>query len=277
MITKDDDLIIGDWLESNHSIFDTIVVVDGSVSEITKNCANKYSNVLYLRDPTCHITDQTLRHHGWCALQDIASLGDWVYMCHADEFFINSPRDFMHESANTIYWMPLQILPHPSEAESWIRSETKNPRELFKHYWWRRGSVMHVEERMLRYVKPLEWNLQIKQPSCGVFPHNYSEPNEKIANKVPLYFHYKCYDLSPDAYKEGGDFKKSNLTTSIYRSIHGFDDLFFYEKKPFDSHNAYDNNHNGIHERFGNPPRVALGPDGKITLINDLNQMIHTL
>jgi len=146
LITKDDDLLVEHWFSQNHAIFDTIVIVDGSVSEFTHHVSQQYKNTIYLKDPTTiHITDQTLRHHGWQELKKIANQGDWVFICHVDEFYIHNPRLFMTVPGNVMCWLPLPILPHPSEAQNWILSKDKNPRQLFHHYWWRHDILPHVE------------------------------------------------------------------------------------------------------------------------------------
>lgn len=75
LITKDDDLLVEQWFKENHAVFDTIVVVDGSLSGLTRRIVDQYSNTVYMRDPKCHITDQTLRHHGWQELVKIANMG----------------------------------------------------------------------------------------------------------------------------------------------------------------------------------------------------------
>jgi hypothetical protein len=274
LITKDDDLVVEDWFKEFHNTFDSIVVVDGSTSSLTKNVCSLYSNTVYMRDPKCHITDQTLRHHGWQELVKIAVEGDWIYICHVDEFYIHDPRLFLHSQGNVALWMPLVVLPHPSEAPSWITAQKKNPRSLFKHYWWRRGTLPHLEHRMWRYVKEPFWNIELRQPSCGTIPHNYL--TERVLSEVPLYFHYKCYDLSMSAYRTDGSSAKSSLNTGLPREVHGFEDLFFYEAKPFgDGYFNFDTDPSQILPRFGNPPRIGVAEDGKAVVVNDRGELVH--
>jgi hypothetical protein len=85
---------------------------------------------------------------------------------------------------------------------------------------------------MWRYVKEPLWNLEIREPSCGTIPYNYI--SEQIVVEVPLYFHYKCYDLSWEAYLGDGSSAKSSLNTGLPRPVKGFDDLFFDEDRPFE-------------------------------------------
>jgi hypothetical protein len=276
LITKDDDLLVEHWFSENHAIFDTIVIVDGSVSEFTHHVSRQYKNTIYLKDPTTtHITDQTLRHHGWQELKKIANRGDWVFICHVDEFYIHNPRLFMTVPGNVMCWLPLPILPHPSEAQNWILSKDKNPRQLFHHYWWRHDILPHIEHRMFRYIKDPVWNIDITTPSCGTIPHNYAD--EQNCEITPLYYHYKCQDLSLGAYKEDGSFVKSSLTTGIDRPVQCFEDLFFDKERPFDNYTCFDRDHVNILTRFGNPPRFHITKDGTIEIINDKKEAIHKI
>ena len=274
LITKDDDLLVEQWFKENHAVFDTIVVVDGSLSGLTRRIVDQYSNTVYMRDPKCHITDQTLRHHGWQELVKIANMGDWIFICHVDEFYIHDPRSLTQAQGNLMFWMPLVILPHPSEAAAWIKSPNKNPRQLFSHYWWRQGTLPHLEHRMWRYVKEPLWNLEIREPSCGTIPYNYI--SEQIVVEVPLYFHYKCYDLSWEAYLGDGSSAKSSLNTGLPRPVKGFDDLFFDEDRPFeDGYFNFDKDASKIFQRFGNPPRIGLDEGGKPEVINNQGKPVH--
>ena len=45
MITKDDDLIIGPWLNKHSNLFEKIAIVDGSTTDYTKNLSKTFSNV----------------------------------------------------------------------------------------------------------------------------------------------------------------------------------------------------------------------------------------
>jgi len=268
LITKDDDLLVDDWFTENHATFDSIVVVDGSTTDITRRCVERYENTTYLRDPESHITDQTLRKHGWDELRKTAELGDWIFICHVDEFYIHHPKTLMGVDGNVMFWLPMVILPHPSEAPNWIVSKDKRPRQLFRHYWWRNKQFPHCEHRMFRYVKEPIWNTETRRPSCGVIPHNYY--NETYCALAPLYYHYKCYNLSLSAYSDGGGFLRSQLTTGLPRPVKDFDDLFFYDERPFtDGYFAYDNDHSKILTRFGNPPRIVIDSNGQLMIVNN--------
>lgn len=274
LITKDDDLMVKDWFQENASRFDSIAVVDGSTSDFTKQICANYSNVLYTRDPDTHITDQTLRKQGWDLLKEVAEFGDWVVICHVDEFYIHDPRDFTGDTANVIMWLPLVVLPHPSEAEAWIISQKRRPRHLFRHYWWRTTQIPHVEHRMFRYVKEVQWNTEIKKPGCGVLPYNYY--SESVSPFTPLYYHYKLFDLDVNAFTDDGSFAKSSLETGVFRSVKGMADLFFWEAAPFgDGYYAFDDDHTKILRRFGNPPRITFNATDSAVIVNDRDQILH--
>ena len=210
LITKDDDLIVEEWFKENHHLFHKLAVVDGSRAPLTEEIVRRYPNCIYLRDPDTHITDQTLRKHGWDAIAGEIELGDWVAICHVDEFYLHDPRAMMVDGAfNVVLWLPLVMLPHPSEAESWIRSRNKSPRQHFRHYWWRTTMTPHCEHRMFRYVKEPFWNTEIRKRGCGVIPHNYFQ--ETVCTATPLYFHYKIVSLGASAYGGDGQLKKSSL------------------------------------------------------------------
>jgi hypothetical protein len=276
LITKDDDLIVEEWFQENHHRFHKLAVVDGSKSGLTENIARRYPNTIYLRDPQTHITDQTLRKHGWDAIAGEIERGDFVAICHVDEFYIHDPRAMMVEGAfNIVLWLPLVMLPHPSEAEAWIKSPNKSPRPHFRHYWWRTTQTPHCEHRMFRYVKEPFWNTELTVKGCGVIPHNYF--SETVCTATPLYLHYKIVNLSAEAYAGDGNLKKSSLNTGLPKPVEGISDLFFWEDNPFtDGYYRFDNDHGKILERFGNPPRITI-VDDKVTLVNDRMQDLMTI
>jgi hypothetical protein len=274
LITKDDDLMVEDWFQENAGRFNSLAVVDGSTSDFTKQVCTNYANVRYTRDPDTHITDQTLRKHGWELLKEVAEIGDWVVICHVDEFFIHDPRDFAVDHANVVMWLPLVVLPHPSEAEGWIVSKKRRPRHLFRHFWWRTTKAPHLEHRMFRYVKEVKWNTEIRKPSCGVIPHNYYD--ELVSPFAPLYYHYKLFNLDINAFTDDGLFAKSSLGTGVPRRMKGVEDLFFWEAAPFgDGYYAFDSEHTKILNRFGNPPRIKITTTDGAVIVNDLDQILH--
>jgi hypothetical protein len=291
MITKDDDLIIGPWLNKHSNLFEKIAVVDGSTTDYTKNLTKKFSNIIYCRDPDSHITDQTLRHEGWQHLKPFISLGDWIFLCHPDEFYVHDPRavlNFLNNSnADLCAWLPLVVLPHPDEASTWIKSKDKDATSIFKHFWWSAGQRPHVEDRMWKYVKEPFWNLEIRTPGCRVIPHNYFE--QIVSNIVPIYLHYRCYNLDIASYNQNdGSYKKSTFNQGksdtdekhgIGRMIRNFDDFFFHEDHPPIGANQicleFDEN---ILKILGNPPRVFLDAlTNKTRIINNKGEDLENL
>lgn len=269
MITRNDDLLIENWLDQHAALFDTIAVVDGSDSDFTKNACARIPHLRYTSDPEGLITDQTLRHHGFALIRDVVAMGDWIFIAHPDEFLIHNPRAFMERPENVMMWLPLHILPHPSEAEAWRATGGRNPRGLFRHFWWRKGKPPHCEHRMWRMVKEPFWDLACEQKSTTVIPANYH--NEPIGEVLPLQLHYKCVDLRLSCYREDGGFTNSGLGTGLLVTIQTDEDLFFDEQHPFEPgwQFARFESINTLLERFGNPPRVAVLPSGEVVVVNN--------
>ena len=274
LITKDDNLIIHSWFRECRKYFDYLVVVDGSTQNLTRELCAAHKDTIYIRDPETRPTDHTLRHHGWEHLKDHVELGDWIFVCHVDEFYIDNPRDYLQSQNNLFYWFPLLILPHPSEAVEWIMNEQTDPIKLFKHFWWRSNSLPHLEHRAWRYTKEPIWNLNIEVPQIGVIPLNFMA--EIPDTRCPLYYHYKCYNLDLSNYKQDGTYANTGLNTGLHRPIKKIQDLFFYEGHPFgDGYYSFSSNHNLIRKKFGNPPRIGFDDDNKIAVFNDIGQKVY--
>ncbi|TWB37640.1 glycosyltransferase family 2 protein [Nitrospirillum pindoramense] len=275
LITRNDDLIIGDWLRRHHGFFDTIAVVDGSDGTYTRTLCADYANVRYDRDPPGPITDQTLRHRGYEMLRDAVTEGDWFFAAHPDEFLIHDPRSLMSITANIVMWLPLHILPHTTEIEAWRVAEGRHPTTLFSHFWWRRGAVPHCEYRMWKLVREPVWDLVSTKPSTSVIPMNYM--GEAIPTLVPIYLHYKCYNPCPDLYEADGRLKKSNLNTGMPSAGQGeyfFDDDHPYMEQGVAWNVARFTTPADLVARFGNPPRlVQVG--NELTMVNDEGAVVH--
>ena len=283
MITKDDDLIIGQWLNKHSNLFEKIAVVDGSTTDYTKNLTKKFSNVIYCRDPDSHITDQTLRHEGWQHLKPFISLGDWIFLCHPDEFYVHDPQTIKNnletEKAELSVWLPLVVLPHPEEASARIKSKDKDATSIFKHFWWKAGQSPHFEHRMWKYIKEPIWNLEIKTPSCGVIPQNCWK--QKLSTGIPIYLHYRCYNLDLNIYNPNdGSYKKSTFNQGksdadekhgIGRMIKNFDDFFFHEDHPpIGANQICLKFETKLLETIGNPPKFVFDSNlNKIRIFND--------
>jgi Glycosyl transferase family 2 len=275
LLTKDDDLIIGSWLARHHGLFKWISVVDGSRSGATETLCATYENVIHRRDPAGLITDQTLRHAAFEQLRPNLAMGDWIFVAHPDEFLLHDPRSFMSIDANLMMWLPLPVLPHTSERSAWETAEVKNPVNLFKHYWWRQGSLPHCEHRMWRYVKEPVWDLQNPKKSSTVIPVNFH--GESISSALPLYLHYKCFDLDVQRYDATGSSTVSGLNTGLPVAVNTIDDLFFDEQRPFGDgyfHCAPFQGVDGVFSQFGNPP-MARQSANRLQVVNGSGQPIH--
>lgn len=229
MITRNDMPIIDRWIARHAVLFEKIAVVDGSDGDETANYCRRVENVLYCRDPEPPITDQTLRATGWALLDGLVRQGDWVMLCHPDEFYIHDPREFLSVRHPVIRWAALHVLPHTSEKEAWARGEANGDvTKLFRHYWWKDNGSATLEHRMFCVTSPPEWDLENLRPSSSVLPLNYQ--SLKSWRQQPAYLHYKIQHLDPRKFS-GTNYLDSNLETGLggTRSIDSVDDLFFDE------------------------------------------------
>ena len=276
MITKDDDLLIGDWLMRHSHLFDAIAVVDGSSSSVTENHARQYPNIVYTKDPPGLITDQTLRHAGYQLLAPYIRHGDWVFTAHPDEFLIHNPRSFMGITSHVMYWFPLVVLPHPSERDRYLQDDYR-PVADQRHYWWREGRLPHLEWRMWRVHKEPVWDLKLEKKSSFVMPVNYY--NEPASALSPLYWHYKLPSLKLDLYSKDGKNLKSQLDTDLCgNQIESFDSMLFDESHIFgDGYNVFAKmtSDTEVLLRFGNPPRILKDPSGQFVIVNDAGQKVY--
>lgn len=248
VMTRNDDLIIDHWLEKHTKVFDNIAVVDGSDGDFTENLCKKYG-VLYTRDPEPTperpFHEQYLREAAFNLLVDagVMEIGDWVVCSMADEWYYHDPKKIVNAGvepwANVISWNQLNILPHPSEKETYLScGDDYNPTKIFKHFWVRDNYKTCFEPRMFKYTGTEVWTHMI--PWCNNPVAGRIEPlsHNIKSSLVPTYFHYKVFDLDPEKYKDDGfgHFEKSRLNTGLGyakamepRTIETIDDLFFDE------------------------------------------------
>jgi hypothetical protein len=233
MITRNDMPILGRWMARHAALFDKLAVVDGSDDDTTKKICEGLGNVLHRRDPAPPITDQTLRAAGWALMDGIARRGDWIMLCHPDEFYIHDPRTFLGVRSPVIRWAALHVLPHTSERDAWAHDDSgADVTRLFRHYWWKDNGTATLENRMFRIGSPPEWDMEDPRPSSSVLPSNYQ--SLKPWRRQPAYLHYKIQQLDPRKFS-GTRYVDSNLQTGLggTRSIESVDDLFFDESRPW--------------------------------------------
>jgi hypothetical protein len=215
------------------ALFEKIAVVDGSDGDETRKCCERFENVLYSTDPAPPITDQTLRATGWAMLEGYVRRGDWIMLCHPDEFYIHDPREFLGVRAPVIRWAALHVLPHTSEKEAWARGDADGDvTRIFHHYWWKDNGRTTLDNRMFRITSPPEWDMVDPRPSTSAIPRNYQ--SLKSWRRHPAYLHYKIQHLDPRRFS-GTSYVDSNLDTGLgaTRSIETVDDFFFDEAHPW--------------------------------------------
>ena len=220
-------------------LFERMAVVDGSDGDETEKACRRLQNVLYRRDPVAPITDQSLRAAGWELLDGLVRRGDWVMLCHPDEFYIHDPREFLKVRRLVVKWAALHVLPHTSEKEAWARGDANGDvTHLFRHYWWKADGSATLENRMFRVMSPPEWDVEDPRPSSSVIPRNYQ--SLKPWRRQPAYLHYKIQHLDPARFS-GTNYVDSSLQTGLggTRSIETVDDFFFDEMRSW-GHKGFD-------------------------------------
>jgi len=278
VMTRNDDLIIEHWVKKHINVFDKISVVDGSDGDFTQKVCEKYG-ILYTKDPEPTpekpFHEQYLREAAFNLLKPYLTPGDWVGCFMPDEWVYHDPREIVDmvpgSFHNVISWNQLNILPHPSEKEEYLKSieeGTYNPTEVFRHFWHRDNNKTCCEPRMFRYSGDEVWTHRI--PWCDNAVAGRIQPinRDNIAKIKPTYFHYKVFDLDPTKYKDDGfgHFEKSNLNTGIgygkgmsERKIHSIEDLFFYEDNIYCNLGTDDDGGDYLHGYC-----VKIGDDGII-------------
>lgn len=278
VMTRNDDLIIKHWLEKHTKVFANIAVVDGSDGDFTEKLCAEY-NIPYTRDPAPTpekpFHEQYLREAAFNLLVDagVMQIGDWVVCSMADEWYYHDPRKIVGEVepwANVISWNQLNILPHPSEKETYLSCGEYNPTKIFKHFWVRDNYKTCFEPRMFKYTGAEVWSHRI--PSSSPIAGRI-EPvsHETKSILVPTYFHYKLFDLNPEKYKNDGfgHFEKSRLNTGLgygkggsARTINTFDDLFFDESNIYCNLGRGDDGSEYLHGYCMKIPDNGLLPEG---------------
>ncbi|MFW2831180.1 hypothetical protein [Sphingomonas sp. ID0503] len=258
LITRDDDMLVRQWFARHAPLFEKLAVLDGSRGPLTREVALGYPNVLYARDPEgVPINDQTLRAACYALLTPFVRPGEWVTICHIDEFFYHDPARIAlaHPDAPGVAWQALHILPHRSEkaaiAASITESGTYDPVAQLHHFWAKEAREEQVPEatlecRMFRVPEGgAEWgsfNGWVAPVNLPGKPLERTKAGEtKIFSRprwprpFPTYFHYKLFNLDPSYFLPGSNhFEKSRLGTGLGgRRINSFDDCFFDEAAPW--------------------------------------------
>jgi hypothetical protein len=273
--TRNDDLIIENWIKKHIKVFDKISVVDGSDENFTENICKKYG-ILYTKDPTDKpFHEQYLRESAFNNLKPYIQIGDWVSCFMVDEWVYHDPRkivEYVSPESDVISWNQLNVLPHPSEKKTYLKSVEEgnyNPEEIFKHYWFRDNTKTCYEPRMFKYTGYEHWSHEIpsENPVAGrIEPVSHN----KKSNIIPTYFHYKIFDLDPKKYKNNGfaHFEKSKLHTGIgygknesVRIINSIDDLFFDENNIYCNMGTADDGTNYVHGYYAKINDDGLIPD----------------
>lgn len=204
MITKDDEAIFSYWMERHASWFDQLVILDGSSSNITRELASRYENILYFHEKEVDIKskdDQGLRHALHEKLKGLYATPFWVLLCHPDEFYYHDPRKllplFEEEGADLVQWNALQVLPHPTEKEAYAKCPEAPAFELF-HHFYHFGTHAFKEFRLFLSSEEISY---FEEGHGRVYP----EGLHQVSSFHPTLLHYKVLSLDPDKYEENGN------------------------------------------------------------------------
>lgn len=238
MVTRNDEIIIEDWLNKYRSWFNELFVLDGSTfnNEYIKDILLKY-NTKYYNEKEFNLkvfNDQSLRGCIYNEIQKYISKNEdnytdyWIVIAHPDEFYLED-FDFIISKAyninsELIIFKALHNLPHISEKNDYIIS---NSYKVFNHFI-HNGINTYKENRIFKYNK----NLEYLNDKKGVIPYNVNNNNSKIF--FPNYLHYKILSINLNNYDIKGTIKKSRWSSlySHFPKEHqflSFDD-FFLEK-----------------------------------------------
>lgn len=217
---------IGPWLKRHAELFERLIVVDANdpsteaATWILENC-RKYHNVEYRTQPQLdHINDQTLREAAMRFLStDFSELeGRWIFLGHADEFYITDPRYFVTmieafgSGANVIPGNPAYALPTPEERDSISAVSVANSFKTFDitHFIRHADPAYQIyEERLFKWTHGSKWGDRHSIVTPAIF-------SGKCVLPISLeYVHYKIHDFDLDAFTAQGDFKRSHLRTGM--------------------------------------------------------------
>jgi hypothetical protein len=131
MITKDDHVVLHEWLEANMPFLDGLVLLDGSQGNASRDIVHRFraaerpggrplrlhymheeDEATFQRDPAK--TDQTLRRAVHRRIRAVFGSGVWVMLCHPDEFFYHDPRAVaaaaQAEGADHVFWWARRLV-----------------------------------------------------------------------------------------------------------------------------------------------------------------------
>ena len=237
LLTRDDVMLLEDWLKTYRNSFDELYVLDGSTEykKKSKEILLKY-NTKYFHDSEFNFekkTDHILRGVIYSKIKEkinrdnLHNTDYWIVLAHPDEFYIELLKYVISKAqsvnSSLIIYNSLYNLPHISEKELYIKNKSY---KIFRHFY-HNGKNTFKENRIFKYNKELYYS-----DSHGlVIPHKLDRNNSKFffANML----HYKVYDLDITKYKGRSSIYSCWSTLSSHYPIgHKFnkiDDFFLSE------------------------------------------------
>jgi hypothetical protein len=206
LITKDDDAVIGEWSDGQLPLYDAVVCLDGSASEVTRRHVRRLGDrAVYLHERDFEIpfkTDHGLRRVAHEEIVRQFGTDNWVMCCHADEFCYHDPRKIAERAEaggfDQVSWFSLHFYPHPADPRPAVDDRAASVRQMFRHYHWgyRGTGLPWIEDRLYRNGPGVWWD---QETHGSVRPHGLSRP----APFRPAFCHYKVITLDLAYYESG--------------------------------------------------------------------------
>lgn len=154
MVTKDDTAVASEWLVHNMPFLSSLVLLDSSsgnetaeaVRSYVQHCpraAVHYMHERHLVPRLAKFGDQAMRKPVLRRIRELYGHGQWIMVCHMDEFFYHAPKLVAAEvvrQRNVRYasrgpkwshrcmkvrWYILHVLPHPSEWARYVEEQER--------------------------------------------------------------------------------------------------------------------------------------------------------
>ena len=220
MLTRDDEIVLEDWLIKYNKWFNKIFVLNSSIKyvNICKEILIKY-NIDYNHDndfPNINKRDHGLRKVLFDKIKlyiendrkkTNSKFDYWIVLVHPDEFyqehFSISIKKAYNYNKILIQMNNCHNFPHISEIENWKKHKSY---KVFKHFLY----PGHCENRIFKYKDGLYYD---ETTHSLVLPHGIQKIRKNILSYRSNISHYKIQTVDPDFYSENGRLNKSCWST----------------------------------------------------------------
>lgn len=193
LITCDDTWMLTSWLNRHSPIFKQLVVIDGSLSEATKNftyrTVQKYENTRYVRQrKMAIITDNKVRSLAMPHFEG-STHNKWIYLCHADEYLLHDPRlvvKSLPPSVSLVRMDPIEMIPNVAafDAMNGMKDVTLHVNTSIKGYHF-------TEDRLFLWRNGCRWG-----DAHGKVIPQHCPLRPGLESRKLRYVHYKVHDFT---------------------------------------------------------------------------------